>query len=93
MFFLLNSIFHLALVLIYVCACMQTLFSSSVQLPCREQREQQGIESGERREEEEEGEERKVTVHLLRQRKTQFSEVSHSHQMTHNSLEKSKIVY
>lgn len=49
---------------------MQTLLSPSVQLPCREQREQQGVESGERREEEEEGEETKVTVHLLRQRKT-----------------------
>lgn len=67
---------------------MQTLLSSSVQLPCREQREQQGVESGERREEEEEGEETKVTVHLLRQRKMQFSGVSHSRQLTHNPLKK-----
>ncbi|XP_071313501.1 uncharacterized protein [Trachinotus anak] len=49
-----------------ICVYVDTVSSSSVQWPCREQREQQGLQSGQQREEEEEGEERKNTAHLLR---------------------------
>lgn len=49
--------------------------SSFVQWSRREQREWQGFQPGDQRGEEEEGEERKITVHLLGERKEQLSDV------------------
>lgn len=59
------------ILLVSVCVCA-SLYSSSVQWPCRKQWEQRGLQPGEKREEEEE---RKSTAYLLREGKMQLSKV------------------